>query len=558
MKAALRCARNRLYQVLFLERIFSEEYTRIRPFAAGLVLLAMALRLFFWVYTGRLWEDSLITTLHSENFWRGLGLTHYFPGQPPLHGFTSPISVLIPLIGDAVHIGWGVEFLKLVSVFAGALTVLYMGALASHPKVKLPPPLVVLLMGYVAIEHHQILWGMAGMETQVVTLILIMTFYYLADWLPTAVGFCLGLCMLARPDFAFLTIVAGLYVLAKSPRAFVKVTLIALAVYLPWIIFTTLYYGSPVPNTVLAKGAGYRIWWMYPALTFTDVKREVWDRITGTYFFNTIFQPLGPSFAGHGTHFRQIINDHGWVCNGMVLTLCLGALAALWRRQWALLPVMGFVFVYGVFYVFFVGFVFGWYVVPFVAAAIILSARGWEAITTLIPHTKLRTTLLWAGVTAYLAIFALLLPITFHTERQIQKYIENQCRMQIGLYLGEVMGPEETVGCEPLGYVGYYSRRAVYDWPGLCNRKVVEWQRSQVERRTMYDMFQHFQPDYLVLRLHEYRYIPEDKKDWFDQNYREMKRFSVPMQDRIKIRLFHVNQDLDFLVFKRIPQNARS
>ena len=39
-------------------------------------VLAVLVRLFYWGYTGRTWEDALITVLHSENAASGLGLTH--------------------------------------------------------------------------------------------------------------------------------------------------------------------------------------------------------------------------------------------------------------------------------------------------------------------------------------------------------------------------------------------------------------------------------------------------------------------------------------------------
>ena len=75
----------------------------------AIALGGFAFRLFFWWYTGRVWEDALITVLHSENFANGLGLTHYHPGSPPLPGFTSPASVLIPLAADVFHPGWGLN-----------------------------------------------------------------------------------------------------------------------------------------------------------------------------------------------------------------------------------------------------------------------------------------------------------------------------------------------------------------------------------------------------------------------------------------------------------------
>ena len=74
-----------------------------RTLLIALVVLAIAVRLFFWVYTNRTWEDALISVQHSENAAAGLGLTHTPSDGPPLHGFTSPLSVLVPLAGELVH-----------------------------------------------------------------------------------------------------------------------------------------------------------------------------------------------------------------------------------------------------------------------------------------------------------------------------------------------------------------------------------------------------------------------------------------------------------------------
>ncbi len=66
------------------------------PRLVALMAVAHALRLVLWVFTRRTWEDALIKVLYSENFCHGLGLTHFNIYDPkPLHGFTSPISVLM-------------------------------------------------------------------------------------------------------------------------------------------------------------------------------------------------------------------------------------------------------------------------------------------------------------------------------------------------------------------------------------------------------------------------------------------------------------------------------
>ena len=526
-------------------------HSALWPGVLGIVLAAMALRVFFWVYTGRLWEDCLITTLHSENFWRGLGLTHWRPGQPPLHGFTSPLSVLIPLAGDAFHIGAGIAVQKALSVLAGGAAVFFACAWARHRLVGLSAPATVLVMGYLAFEHHQVLFGMAGMETQVVTAILLATLYFTAAFRPVPLGICCGLCMLGRPDFAFWVAIVGLYILVRDRRAFLQVAAAAAAVYLPWILFTTLYYGSPVPNTILAKGMGYHLWWQRDDLSFAIFKREIVDRVTGTYFFNTLFQPLGPGFAGHGTHFRAVIPDGGWVSNIMTALAVVGAAAALIRRQWVWAPPIAFLLVYAGYYLFLVPYVFAWYLVPFSAMVVLLSARGLDELARLVPRPRGRGWATSLFVIAYLALIVGVLPVTIHAERNIQRYVENAGRKELGLYLHETLQPGQWIGCEPLGYTGYYSRRPVYDWPGLASRRVVAFQREHPDRRTMHDMLIHFAPAAIVLRPHEYNRWPENAHAWLDRNYRLDREFIVPATARRSIFLVAANQDLHFMVFRK-------
>src|ERR1700739_272058 len=141
----------------------------------ALMVAAVLIRLFYWGYTGRTWEDALISVLHSENAASGLGLTHVTPGEPPLHGFTSPLSVLVPLIGDMVHVGWGLPFLKLISIFFGGIAV-WLGARICL-GLGLPPTVALTAAAYLAFEHHQVMWGMAGMETQIVTVAYLLSIY---------------------------------------------------------------------------------------------------------------------------------------------------------------------------------------------------------------------------------------------------------------------------------------------------------------------------------------------------------------------------------------------
>ena len=530
---------------------------------------AVAIRLFFWWYTGRLWEDALISVLHCENCADGLGLTHYRVGERPVHGFTSPLSVLVPLVADLVRVGWGLPWLKLVSAFAGGLTVLYVMAIAIHPRVRLAAPLAVMAMAYVAFEHHQILWGMSGMETQLTTLALVISLYYTIavttlregeappepSFRPRVqairLGVALALCMLARPDFAFWTLIVGACVFVRNRRQFLWVAGVALALYLPWLVFATAYYGSPIPNTIVAKGLGYPLWTRQPDLGLPDVSRHVWTRINGRYLAGSIFQPLGPSFAGHGTGFSHVVFDRGRVCQLMTVLALIGAFAALRRKQWAFAPLIAFVLAYGAYYVCAVPIVFGWYVVPFVVVVLLLSARGLEAVTGPLADQRLRNIALGLFACVYLTALLGILPRTFHTEKRIQEDIENNVRKRAATYLAGVMEDDETVGCEALGYLSYCTRRTVYDWPGLASRRVVEFSRRHPDKRTLADMLENLRPDYILLRPFEYDHAKERGHDWLDTDYALIERFEAQPEQIADMMLLSRNIDVCFLLFEK-------
>jgi hypothetical protein len=538
-------------RLLALDGLDKPENRNVVRIGFAFALIAMLLRLIFWGYTHRYWEDALITCLHSENFALGKGLTHFRPDEPPLHGFTSPLSVLVPLIGDLIKVGFGLEFLKLMSIPASALTVLYLLAFAIHPKVKLATPLAVLLMGFAAFEHHQILYGMAGMETQLSVLILVMSVYYSVAWKLVPLAISLGLCMLVRPDYGFWTIIIGVYVLIKEPRSIFKVVGIAMAVYLPWIIFTTLYYGTPLPNTVVAKGLGYGKWWagLEGGPGFSDFKRRAWVVMSEQLHFM-----LSPTFNGHGggQHLFFFKGPESPLGNFMFLMAALGSLVIAVRRKWPLWPLVALVAVYTLYYAYLVPVVFGWYKNPYLITLLMLSAVGLNSIAALIPAPQWRTRTLAAFTIAYLGLFAAVLPITFYTERQIQLTVENQVRKPAGLYLAEHMKEDEAVGCEPLGYMSYYSRGNVYDWPGLASRTVVAWSKENPGKRNLQNMLNGLRPEYLFLRDMEFLYsFSAADRAWIQKDYHVVKAFQVPPEEAARVRWLNRNTDVSCRIYKK-------
>ena len=511
----------------------------------ALALAAVVIRIVYWRHTGRVWEDSLITILHAENAVAGLGLTHFKPDEPPVHGFTSPLSVLIPLVGEWLHPGSALGAIRIASLAAAFASVLAAARIAeAKPELGLTPPLVALVCGYLAFEHHQVHWGMAGMETQVAVCVLLASILFLARRRHILLGVSLGMCMLARPDFAVWALVVGgwLALEALRTREWKPLALtvgIALAIYLPWIAFAWSYYGNPIPNTIVAKAAGYPgYWWR------NDFSPGYWLRGTGYITWAWLMPALGPAFAGNGTGFVRLF-DPGVAATAMGVAIVASLVAAIARRQGFVLMLHAFFWAYAAYFVFLVPMMFAWYLSPFLAVGVLLAAHGLGSLWSLLPRAGPR--LAWGATATYLAVIVAALPITFRGERHVQR-LEEHVRIAIGRHLRETSPPSATIGGEPLGFIGYYSRRAYYDYPGLASRRVVEHVRSG--HPGLAEMLRYIAPDYIVLRDFELRDLAATRA-WLDERYVVERRFEAPADVRARMLAPERNIDQAFTLFRK-------
>jgi hypothetical protein len=515
-----------------------------RYVVAALMILAVGVRLFFWAYTDRVWEDALITVLHSENAVHGLGLTHVQEDGKVLQGFTSPLSVLVPLAGDLIRPGFGLSLIKLVSALCGAIAV-WLGV-AICLRLRLPIVVSWMAGAFLALEHHQILWGMAGMETQMVVCCYLFAFLCYIEGRTVGTGIALGLCMLARPDAALLVAILLAFEAWRSLQLgnlarMITIGACAAAVFLPWLAFTTWYYGSPVPNTIVAKSLGY-------GMPFDQLAGEPFLVKVGQFAGKvaTTFCSLGPVWGGNGTGFLHL-PDYFAISIAAFLMLAIGGLVGLWRRDLAVLPMYTFAAAYAFYFTFFVPRIFGWYVVPVVAVSAIGVAYGLTQACGLIADKDLQRRVIRVVAAAYALSIAASLFITFPAERKVQQFVENHGRKQLGIYLGSVMKPGERVGIECLGYVGYYSHRTVYDFPGLCSRTVTNFLKAHPGQRTLVGMWEGLRPTYIAARNKEV----ERAKPWLQRDYELVKVFKIPDDEVAQLYRGDRNMDLQFNLFRK-------
>ena len=370
------------------------------PQVALFVAVAVVSRLIFWMVTDRVWEDALITVTHARNAVAGIGLTHH-PGEPVTHGFTSAVSVLVPLAGEIVVSGSGIFVLKVASIVAAAITIVLGARICRRLGLGSWPTALVLL--YLAVGQNHIFYGMSGMETQIAVMVLLWSVDSLMVAGPVRIGLTFGASVLTRPDFLLWVGAATLDLGARNWRGAVKALIVAGLVLLPWIVFTTLYYGSPIPNTILAKSAHF-----VPAPPGGDpiafigwVAESFSDRLlaltrTFTPFFEDTLATGAPLPLGLAFFVSIVV----WI-------LAIAGGVRTWRIPgWraAVLFAAGFT-AYRL--VLLPGAYFDWYVPPHSAILIILAAAGIDGLRPL-PRFDPRP----AVVVVLAVLFALHLPFT--------------------------------------------------------------------------------------------------------------------------------------------------
>jgi hypothetical protein len=457
--------------------------------AAGAVAIPVA----FALLTNHAWEDYYITVRSSRNLLQGNGLV-YNAGDR-LHTFTSPLGVLVPalctwLAGPDHEMAalWIFRMFNAI-LLAATAALLWQRSLT----LKLGPVGRFVLFGVLFLDPKLIDFSTNGQEAAILVFFAVLLWSELeapdgprARWLAVALG---GL-MWTRPD-AF--VLAGAILLPhlwlnRGPDGVRRAVLLRGGLfggmlYLPWFAWAWWYYGSPIPNTIMAKAA-------------INAPRNVLD---------LLLLPL--TLLGPTSHLDGVFLPSYWQFGGwMVCVVNFGhalALAAVFAWVFPQLPAAGrrvsLALFVGALYLCAI-YVYPWYLAPWTALASISLAFwadwAWARAANAMSRWA-RPALMTVCVTT-VAFEAMLLACVTWEMRVQQRVIEDGGRKIIGEWLRANAAPGDRLFLEPLGYIGYYSQLKAYDYPGLSSREVVTAIR---EGATTYpELIARLKPDWLILR----------------------------------------------------------
>ena len=194
-------------------------------------------------------DDAYITFRYAARLAAGQGFT-YNPGAHVL-GTTTPLFTL--LLASARVAGIGPIAASFgIAVIADLVTIAATMALLRRAGLRAAATLAGLLLAF---WPNYVAYVVSGMETPLYVALLMLGLVGTTTARPARAGIWTGLAGLCRPDAALLAIVIGPWEARRARRDAIRYLAIAAAVVAPWVVFATLYFGSPIPNSIVAKAS---------------------------------------------------------------------------------------------------------------------------------------------------------------------------------------------------------------------------------------------------------------------------------------------------------------
>jgi hypothetical protein len=481
-----------------------------------LLLLAAAAPAVFALATDNIWEDFFITYRCSLNLVHGDGLV-YEAGRR-LHVFTSPLGVLLP--AGLSWLAGSDDPLRVMDLFRLCSCLALAGAWALAAPRLAGTVAVAVAGGLWLLDPKLAAYATNGMETGLLVFFVILLWRALLDGRTGLAGLALGGLMWTRPDgFVYAgALAAGVWLFPGVEgrlrwRQWLRIAVIAGALYAPWFFWAWSYYGSPVPNTIVAKG------------THLDALESL--QLLLTYPFRYVFGRC----VAHDAFLPPYFFFGGWPASlwWYGKALALGAAAVVfWPRCARPARVAGLAFVLGGAYLTTAArapwYFPAWQVLAYLAVAG-GAAAALEALRARPGWRTLAAGLLVAGGAGQALLF-----VAVSTQlREQQQLIEWGLRAPLGRELARMAGSKDTVFLEPLGYIGFYSGLSMRDTPGLCAPEVIAIRRSGQTGQA--GIIAELRPDWTVLRAGDFLGFTAVERREFERHYRLVRMHDV--RDRV-------------------------
>ena len=488
-------------------------------------ILVRGLLVYYSNYTA---DDSFITFRYAENIASGKGFV-YNEGERVL-GTTTPLYTL--LLALLVKLGLPiVSVARIINIGADCLTGILFFLLLRKFKLGV----ATFAAFFYVLFPRVIVWSIAGMETSLYVLFIAVSLYFYYKENFNLTFLFLGLTFLTRVDGIILGLALLLDFVLRYKKFPTKIVLGSFGVVLPWLIFSFVYFGSPLPNSVMGKKALYG--------------GSIWETPKWRIFWEFLF----------------LKTQIGWP----LLALSLAGVYRVLTKAKSYGIIVIWTFLYFFFFFFSETKIHIWYYIPFYLGYLILVALGldfvsekaeriWKNRLDLSRHKigislnlKNFRTILLSGVLILVGlIYFQQMKRTFRLVTGEQIALEG-IHKGIGVWLLENTQASDTICAEDIGYMGYYSGRHILDQDGLVSPQAIPF----IKGRNRLGLLKKYKPAYFVTGFYGPYFSQVIRSKWFKKNYEKQATFNTHSvkPDRAKVSL----EDLDFHVceyniYKRI------
>ncbi len=465
-----------------------------------IVFTTILIRVLVAYYTNYVADDAFITFRYAENIAAGKGFV-YNQGERVL-GISTPLYTL--LLALLVKLGLPIVLLaRLVNVAADCMT----GALIFLLLRQYRFGVATLAAFFYVLFPRVVVWSISGMETSLYVLFIASALYCYHKKNLGLASLFLGLTFLTRVDGIILGLALLLHYVLSYRRFPTRLVLGGLALVLPWLVFSILYFGSPVPNSVPGKKALY--------------SETIWETPQWRIFWEFLFLKV----------------KIGWPLLALALA---GAYRALTRAR-----SYDFVVLWSVLY--FVFFFFAqtkihiWYYVPFYLGYLILVTLGAElayeklngvwvsSFADKSPRAKIpsgvavfRTALISVVIIASVMICSQQIRRTIGL-LAVEQVVVEDINKKMGLWLEANTQPTDTICAEDIGHLGYYSKRYILDQDGLVSPQAIPFNR----KKDRLGLLKAYRPAYFLTGLSGPYFAQVVESEWLKRNYRMVAVFDL-------------------------------
>jgi len=471
--------------------------------------LTIIVRGIIFYFIPHTYEDAFITFKYSENFANGLGLV-YNAGEK-VYGTTTPFFAIILAFFKYFGISCIISSL-IINLISESITSLFVYKYLKDYSTGIVTLFIALLFVF---SPSNISWSIQGMETAFFGMLIATSFYSFYKKKCFLAFLFAFLSAITRIDGLGVVFIIFLFSFIENKFSVFKFFTIPFLIFIAWLIFLQIYFGNFLPNSMLAK-----------LILYSGHSKSILPNL------NIVF-----------TKFFLA----GYYSSTIITVFFIVGIYVVIKNKIRALHMIAWFFIYYFALIISKTMIHGWYLIPPLFVFIIVSGIGIIFVYNVLSrkfsqHQKLLSAFVFVFVILSSA-FNLMLKID---QMNNELLYEQTVRIPIGRYLNEFTPRNSTVFLEPIGIIGYYSNRYIYDDAALISPIFLEINRLTYNALSVYKKIDLVKPDYLVLRdrdLNEFYTSTNLIKE-----YRIVKNF----KDTVWVKN---NLDYSMTIFERINKN---